>query len=93
MFERVGNLAERVATNVSRRSFLGRLGQGALGLAAAIGGVIAFPGQAYADATKYCCTGSCGYLCGCKYTANKNKLCRDGLPPRLCDSLSLAYCP
>jgi hypothetical protein len=48
MFDRVGDLAERVATHVSRRDFLGRLGQGALGLAAVIGGVLAFPGEAHA---------------------------------------------
>jgi hypothetical protein len=49
MFDRVGDLAERVATNVSRRAFLGRLGEGALGLAAVIGGVLAFPASARAD--------------------------------------------
>jgi hypothetical protein len=57
MFERVGSLAERVATNVSRRAFLGRLGQGALGLAAIFGGVLALPSQARADKDKdkyYC---------------------------------------
>jgi hypothetical protein len=53
MFERVGSLAERVATNVSRRAFLGRLGQGALGLAAVIGGVLALPSQA--QAADQCC--------------------------------------
>jgi hypothetical protein len=50
MFDRVGSLAERVATNVSRRAFLGRMGQGALGLAAVIGGVLALPSQARAGA-------------------------------------------
>jgi hypothetical protein len=54
MFERVGNLAERVATNVSRRAFLGRLGQGALGLVAAIGGVLAFPADVQAG-NNHCC--------------------------------------
>jgi hypothetical protein len=49
MFDRVGSLAERVATDVSRRAVLGRLGQGALGLAAVIGGVLALPSQARAD--------------------------------------------
>ncbi len=62
MFDRFGSLAERVATNVSRRAFLGRLGQGALGLAAVIGGVLAFPAQALANHS--CCmfvtiTGGC----------------------------------
>jgi hypothetical protein len=54
MFERVGNLAKRVATEVSRRAFLSRLGKGALGLAAVLGGVLAFPGQARA-ASAWCC--------------------------------------
>ena len=53
MFDRVGDLAERVANHVSRRAFLGRLGQGALGVAAAIGGVLAFPANARAD--NLCC--------------------------------------
>jgi hypothetical protein len=58
MFERVGSIAERVATDVSRREFLGRLGRGALGLAAVIGGMLAFPSQAPAGASKggaICC--------------------------------------
>ena len=49
MFDRVGSLAESVATDVSRRAFLGRLGRGASGLAAVIGGVFARPSQARAD--------------------------------------------
>jgi len=49
MFDRVGSLAERVATDVSRRAFLGSLGQGALGLAAVLGGLLAIPGQARAS--------------------------------------------
>jgi hypothetical protein len=53
MFERVGNLAERVATNVSRRAFLGRLGQGAMGLAVVLAGV--FASRAQARPTKKCC--------------------------------------
>ena len=48
MFDRVGSVAERVATEVSRRAFVGRLGRRALGLAAVIGGVLARPSQARA---------------------------------------------
>lgn len=56
MFDRIGGLAEKVATNVSRRAFLGRMGQGALGLAAVIGGLLAFPAQGHAgDNGHYCC--------------------------------------
>jgi hypothetical protein len=43
MFDRVSEAAEKLATNVSRLAFFGRLGQGALGLAAVIGGVLALP--------------------------------------------------
>jgi hypothetical protein len=53
MFDRVGILAERVASDVSRRAFFGRLGQGALGLAAVIAGVLALPSQALA--ADQCC--------------------------------------
>jgi hypothetical protein len=48
MFDRVGSFAERVATDASRRAFLGRLGQGASVLAAVIGGVLALPSEAQA---------------------------------------------
>jgi hypothetical protein len=65
MFDRVGDLAQRVATSVSRRAFLGRLGQGALGLAAAIGGVLAVPGEAHA-AGQWCVFYAYGYG-GCWY--------------------------
>ena len=41
MFEKFGQIAEQVATNVSRRQFLGRFGQAALGLATAAGGLLA----------------------------------------------------
>jgi hypothetical protein len=43
MFDRVGSLAERVATNVSRRAFLGRMGQGALAVAGGMAALLAFP--------------------------------------------------
>ncbi len=42
MFDRLGDAAERLATNVSRRAFLGRLGQAALGTAGVLAGVLAF---------------------------------------------------
>jgi hypothetical protein len=77
MFDRISAAAERLATNVSRRAFLGRLGQGALGLAALIGGVLAFPGDAQAAGKKncYCCKpfGGLGSL-GC-YTTPPRPYC------------------
>lgn len=46
MLEKVTETAERAATNVSRRQFLGRFGRAATGVAAALGGFLAFPGLA-----------------------------------------------
>src|SRR5260370_35528295 len=48
MFDKVSQAAEKLATNVSRRAFLGRLGQGALATAGVLGATLAFPGQAQA---------------------------------------------
>jgi hypothetical protein len=55
MFDRVGEAAEKLATNVSRRAFMGRLGRGAIGLTALIGGMFSFPGQAQARNKALCC--------------------------------------
>ena len=41
MFDRINQIAEQAATNVSRRQFLGRLGRGALGVATAVAGLLA----------------------------------------------------
>jgi hypothetical protein len=71
MFDRVGSLAERVATNVSRRTFLGRLGQGALVLAGVMGAMLASPRLAQA---KGCAGGPCPCCC---------YQCRDGTLYRL----------
>jgi hypothetical protein len=60
MFERVGSFAERVATNVSRRAFLGRLGRNALFMAGAMGAVLASPGVSQA---KGCVGGPCRCCC------------------------------
>jgi hypothetical protein len=62
MFDKVSEAAEKLATNVSRRAFLGRLGQGALGLAAVIGGVVALPGRVQAEAQNRW-KGCCYYYC------------------------------
>ena len=43
MLEKVSQIAEQAATNVSRRGFLGRLGRGAAATAAALGGLLALP--------------------------------------------------
>jgi hypothetical protein len=46
MLEKVSEMAERTATNVSRRQFLGRFGRTATSAAAVLGGFLAFPGLA-----------------------------------------------
>ena len=55
MIDKVSRLAERVATSVSRRGFLSRLGRGAMALAAAVGGLLALPD--IAQAAGNCCNG------------------------------------
>jgi hypothetical protein len=60
MFDKVSQVAEKLATNVSRRAFLGRLGQGALVLAGAMGAMLAFPGLGQA---KGCLNGPCPCCC------------------------------
>ena len=48
MFEKLTQAAEQLATNVSRRQFLGRFGGSALALATALGGLLALTGDAEA---------------------------------------------
>ena len=68
MFEKIGRLAETSANKVSlsRRGFLGRLGQGALATAGALGGLLALPKDALAGdpfniaCVKRCCEAHCG---------------------------------
>ncbi len=48
MFDKVSQVAEKLATNVSRRAFLGRLGQGALITAGVLGGMHLLAGKAQA---------------------------------------------
>jgi hypothetical protein len=79
MFDRVSEAAEKLATNVSRRAFLGRLGQGALGLAAVIGGVLALPSQARAGAgAAVWCRISNAPLVGCRTYKAINGTCPCG---------------
>jgi hypothetical protein len=65
MFDKVSQAAEKVATNVSRRAFLGRLGKGALATAGVLGGMLAFAGEAKA----FQCGGqwcNFGQICCCR---------------------------
>jgi hypothetical protein len=76
MFDKIGRLAETAATKVSlsRRGFLGRLGQGALAAAGALGGLLALSNKAQAaQHTLYSCdyrNTRGGFFCsesGCPY--------------------------
>ena len=54
MLEKISQMAEQAATSASRRQFLERFGQGAMVVAAAIGGLLPLPAQA----AKLCGLGS-----------------------------------
>jgi hypothetical protein len=60
MFEKIGRLAETAATNVavSRRSFLGRLGQTALGVAGVLAGLSVATARA-SSGSYVCCIWRC----------------------------------
>ena len=73
MFEKVSQIAEQAAPNVSRRQFLGRFGRSAAAIAAALGGLLALPQVAHAgkrvqgcngDSTFDCSERSVGNVCG-----------------------------
>jgi hypothetical protein len=89
MFKKIGRAAERMANNVgvSRRGFLGRLGQAALGTAAVLGGVLASPTGAQAFSFKKCFHRCCMSYCGnptcssCIYSQNCTLLCLEGRSP------------
>jgi hypothetical protein len=61
MFEKIGRLAETAANqvSVSRRGFLGRLGQGALAVTGVLGGLLAIPAAARAGGSYVCCVWKC----------------------------------
>jgi hypothetical protein len=63
MFDKIARCAETLATSAgqSRRGFLGRLGQAALGTAGVLGGLLVLPNKARAD--KKCDRYECGYSC------------------------------
>ena len=63
MFEKVGQMAEQLATNVSRRQFLGRFGGVALATAAAVGGILALPAGAHAGPPPRRCGPGSGGSC------------------------------
>ena len=63
MLEKVSQLAEHVATSVSRRDFLGRFGKGALAVAATVGGLLALPHIAQAGPRGALCGGGSHHSC------------------------------
>jgi hypothetical protein len=74
LFEKVGRLAETVASrvSVSRRGFLGRLGQGALATAGVLGGFLLSTRRAGAQSSGgvVCCVYQC-QKSGYKYRYHK----------------------
>ena len=65
MFAKIGRAAERTAAGVSRRWFLGRLGQWAMAAAGALGGLLATSGAARASGgthRSYRCQYDCGIV-------------------------------
>jgi hypothetical protein len=60
MFENISKFAESVATDVSRRTFLGRFGRGAMACTAAVAALLSLPAVAHAGGRKFkCCAGRC----------------------------------
>src|SRR5262245_9566561 len=61
MFEKLSRAAEILATNVSesRRGFLGRMAQGALGVAGVLGCLLVLPKDAQAQTGVNCCQYQC----------------------------------
>jgi hypothetical protein len=88
MFEKFGDAAERLATNVgeSRRGFLARIGQAALGVAGVVGGVLAMPAPAHAARSGYCTDTKVfqGYwyngFCACGRQGQRNSACTGPAP-------------
>ena len=66
MLEKFNQLAEQAATSASRRSFLGRVGRGAMAAVAGLSGLLAFNAHAQAGRQPRICpagsfTGCVGY--------------------------------
>jgi hypothetical protein len=92
MFDKVSQAAEKLATNVSRRAFFGRVGRGALVVAGVLGATLALPGQGQAKGTtNKLCFYSGGYNC-----RNYCVRCDEGCPPparfSACRLISISAC-
>jgi hypothetical protein len=64
MFEHVSQVAEALATGMSRRGFFGSVGRWAGAAALAVAGVLIGPGTARAGSERTCCK-YYGYQVGC----------------------------
>ena len=80
MFEKIGRIAELAATGASRREFLGRAARGAMTLAAAVGGLLAFPNNAGAEprGNRHCCAYECARADGSIYGLTRTSPCPKG---------------
>ena len=72
MFNKISDTAEKLVTNASRRHFLGSLGRWAGVTALALGGALAFTGEAHAG-SKPCYSSTGKYQCN-----NNEQCCLDG---------------
>ena len=96
MLEKMTEIAEQAAANVSRRQFLGRLGRRAAVSAAALGGLLALPAVAQAGRRIKICSelsGSCsgrsvGSSCGqggtCQPVKKKGKKSKSNIVDCYC---------
>ena len=75
MFERIGRLAEKTADGLSRRSFLTRMGLGALAVATFVTGAHATP-RGGCVLNGGCCGANYPYQCGGRCCKNDTGLAR-----------------
>ena len=73
MFEKLMQAAERTATGVSRRGFLGRFGRAAAVTAAAVAGVAAAAGEAQAGGGNGCPQGT--HRVNCPHGGRTTSIC------------------
>ncbi len=60
MFDNIGRVAEKVATSISRRRFLGTVGRWAVATAVGLAGMLTSTGTARSNESKKCCLyGTC----------------------------------
>jgi hypothetical protein len=89
MFEKLSEIAERSATSVSRRQFLGHVGRGALVAAGVVGAYLAFGSEAQAGKRSRRCTvdADCprGHICD-------GGRCVKGVRNQACGAGSDNYC-